>query len=175
MFYTKDNILTQEEIQQIFDSKEYKFTQSSLLSDGVDANIRNSLDTFLQDEFQWLSLKIAKHIHIINKEHYKFQLIACESLQLTHYKEGMFYKAHLDIEPFTEDTQRKLTFVIQLSNENDYDGGDLIIHTSSIPSYAPRQQGSITVFPSFLLHEVTPITRGERYSLVGWCYGIRLR
>ena len=34
-----------------------------------------------------------------------------------------------------------------------------------------RPKGSIIVFPSFLYHQVTPITKGTRYSLVMWVLG----
>jgi len=43
------------------------------------------------------------------------------------------------------------------------------------PIVAPRGQGSVTFFPSMLLHRVTPITKGHRYSLVGWAAGPHLR
>ena len=32
-------------------------------------------------------------------------------------------------------------------------------------------KGDIVVFPSYLMHRVTPVTRGERYSLVAWACG----
>ena len=38
-----------------------------------------------------------------------------------------------------------------------------------------REQGSIIVFPSFVYHQVTPVTRGMRHSLVGWIAGPTFR
>ena len=34
----------------------------------------------------------------------------------------------------------------------------------------PLEQGEIVVFPSLLLHQVTPVTEGKRYSLVLWSF-----
>ena len=34
-----------------------------------------------------------------------------------------------------------------------------------------RTRGAMALFPSFLPHRVTPVTRGVRYSLVGWVCG----
>ena len=33
------------------------------------------------------------------------------------------------------------------------------------------EEGSIIVFPAFMEHRVTPVTRGTRYSLVTWFVG----
>ncbi|WP_299006958.1 hypothetical protein [uncultured Tenacibaculum sp.] len=35
----------------------------------------------------------------------------------------------------------------------------------------PREKGTIIVFPSFMMHCVTPITKGVRKSIVGWVAG----
>lgn len=74
---------------------------------------------------------------------------------------------------------RKLSFSVQLSHPGDYDGGDLEFATYSHtynqeipgPSQVLRQRGNLIVFPSFMLHRVTPVTRGERFAIVGWIHG----
>ena len=66
---------------------------------------------------------------------------------------------------------RKLSVSLQLSDPNDYDGGDLVINTGGGLQKMKREQGTITVFPSYNLHKVMPIERGTRYSLVGWVSG----
>jgi PKHD-type hydroxylase len=68
-------------------------------------------------------------------------------------------------------TVRKLSFVIQLSDPKDYKGGELQIHLSDTPEVMKKEQGTLIAFPSYILHEVTPITKGKRYSLVGWITG----
>ena len=60
---------------------------------------------------------------------------------------------------------------IQLSDSNDYKGGDLqFIHTEEHKSKI-RQKGDIIIFPSYVWHRVTPITEGKRHALVGWIHG----
>lgn len=70
---------------------------------------------------------------------------------------------------------RKLSMTIQLSDDNDYEGGDFIFQKNlvDIPpdSKKLRAKGTILVFPSFLPHAVTPVTKGERKSLVVWADG----
>jgi PKHD-type hydroxylase len=73
---------------------------------------------------------------------------------------------------------RKLSVTVNLSPAGSYDGGNLKFdfgpHTDGEQFYEAieaREQGSIIIFPSFLDHTVTPITRGKRYSLVLWNLG----
>lgn len=61
-------------------------------------------------------------------------------------------------------SKRFKTFIIQLSNTEDYKGGDFIVDSTT----ANRAQGNCICFDSNLLHEVTEVTNGERYSLVLW-------
>lgn len=72
---------------------------------------------------------------------------------------------------------RKLSVTISLSDPSDYDGGnlkfDLGPHRSDRYHTCEeiRPRGSIIVFPSHIHHQVTPVTRGTRYSLVAWSLG----
>lgn len=73
---------------------------------------------------------------------------------------------------------RKISLTINLCEEGAYDGGNLKFdfghHTEGERFWEVeeiRPQGSMIVFPSFLDHTVTPVTRGTRYSLVLWCLG----
>ena len=66
---------------------------------------------------------------------------------------------------------RKLSFTMQLSDPADYNGGELRIKHGSEPDIARKNRGAITFFPSYVMHEVTPVTRGTRKSIVGWVTG----
>ena len=62
--------------------------------------------------------------------------------------------------------------LIQLSDDTDYEGGDLQLKMSSQKPYcASRLKGDGLVFPSWILHGVTPVTKGVRKSLVVWAEG----
>ena len=69
-------------------------------------------------------------------------------------------------------SMRKLTAIIQLSEETDYEGGDFefgITNTEGTGLITGnRTKGCLLVFPSFLSHRVTPITKGTRYSIITW-------
>jgi len=66
---------------------------------------------------------------------------------------------------------RKLSLVLQLTDPEEYEGGDLELMTSSDPIAVLKQRGLISVFPSFVLHRVTPVTKGTRRTLVVWACG----
>jgi len=72
---------------------------------------------------------------------------------------------------------RKLSIVIQLSDSDDYEGGDFEIdhQYAQLPVDQVRAKGTVIVFPSFLNHRVTPVTKGERRSLVSWVQGPKFR
>lgn len=66
---------------------------------------------------------------------------------------------------------RKLSLSIQLSDPSDYDGGDLQAQVKGNIETAPKSFGTVIAFPSFILHRVTPLTRGVRHALVIWVLG----
>jgi PKHD-type hydroxylase len=68
-------------------------------------------------------------------------------------------------------SRRKLSLSVQLSAADAYEGGDLEFHLRGLDAVKMRQQGTMIAFPSYLEHRVTPVVRGERYSLVAWVDG----
>lgn len=102
------------------------------------------------------------------------------SLQFSIYRGdaeggGHFYNTHQDTSLISADspTQRKLSVVVQLSDADEYEGGDFEMHyvKAHPPADSIRKRGTVLIFPSLLLHRVTPVTSGVRYSLVGWYVG----
>lgn len=108
-----------------------------------------------------------------NEQHFKFDLTMLERLQFTHYKaeENGCYKQHVDPLPWKNPHNRKLSVVMQLSDPSEYEGGELKLYNGHEPITIKREKGLVVFFPSYTLHEVTPVTSGERYSLVGWIHG----
>lgn len=51
-----------------------------------------------------------------------------------------------------------------------YEGGELQINTGKV-LVAEKEKGTVIIFPSYLLHRVTPVTKGIRRSLVLWIEG----
>lgn len=78
------------------------------------------------------------------------------------------YDWHLDIGP--SNLGRKLSISIPLNSPEEYKGGELMFNYGQ--SVTQEQQcGSAIVFPSYVLHKVSPVTEGARYSLVSWAHG----
>ena len=65
--------------------------------------------------------------------------------------------------------------VVQLSEPSAYTGGKLELMPGAGTIVADCAQGTATLFPSFVLHRVTPVTEGERRSLTIWCHGPAFR
>ena len=151
-------------------------------------NIRDSKISWTDEK--WMYREILPFINFANTETgWNFQHDWIESLQFTKYKKGQYYGFHADTipEPYTNKGEshngkiRKLSFSCQLSDPNDYEGGELEfaipevfsneikIHTISVKEFLPK--GSIIVFPSYIWHRIKPIKKGVRYSLVSWVLG----
>ena len=111
----------------------------------------------------------------INKENWNLSLDGAGEYQLTHYASGGSgaYHTHIDLSmDGGSAAKRKLSFVVQLSDPTDYAGGELRLeHVGGPDRRQIRRQGSIIVFPSWVPHSVTPLMRGERWSLVAWLSG----
>jgi PKHD-type hydroxylase len=135
---------------------------------------------------------------------YDIDCIDNEHMQFTRYTEGMFYGWHSDgglssqYSPQArssgdisknEDQRnlatsdfintniekvRKLSFAIQLSDSDDYEGGNVqLISEEGKPYNVPRKKGTIVLFDSRTVHRVLKIKSGVRKSLVGWVVGPR--
>jgi len=70
---------------------------------------------------------------------------------------------------------RKLTLSLQLSEQADYEGGELQARGGHQIDVAPKARGTLVAFPANLLHRVTPIMSGVRKSLVIWASGPEFR
>ena len=113
-----------------------------------------------------------------NRKHWQFDLAGVGEHQLTHYSsdDAGVYHTHIDMSlDSSKAKNRKLSFVLQLS-DGDYFGGDLtLFHVGSPDRQQARGIGTLIVFPSFVAHSVGPLVRGERWSLVSWLSGPRFR
>ena len=151
--------------------------------------LRNSHVSWLDDP--WLYKEIHPYINEANRNAgWNFEWDCSESIQFTHYRLNYHYDWHRDSAEKSYDDPtdknrmgkiRKLSATISLSPPEDYRGGNLEFNFgNSIKSKATvceeiKPQGSIVVFPSFMFHRVTPVTKGTRYSLVLWQLGKPLK
>jgi len=129
------------------------------------------------ESFAWVYDRLMNYITIANENMWGFDLYSVlDSIQYTQYDgtEQGFYDWHLDTGP-DELSYRKVSLVVQLSDPIAYEGGDLEIRSGGGLSKASKTIGTVTIFPSYLLHRVTPVTSGLRESLVLWAGGEHYR
>jgi PKHD-type hydroxylase len=117
---------------------------------------------------------ISEMVTVANNEVWQIDITGfIERLQFTEYDQpGTHYAWHSDTGGGVA-SLRKLSFSLQLTPGDAYEGGDLEFTQPMDARLRQifREQGTAIVFPSYLTHRVTPVTKGKRISLVGWISG----
>jgi len=144
--------------------------------------LRNSNVSWIDIQEKWLFSLVQEYVHEANiSSGWNFEWDYTEEMQFTKYNPGQYYGWHADqqsspyVDKEKEGKIRKLSAIISLSDPNDYEGGELEFdfgHGLIKTCNQIRKQGSVIVFPSFVYHQVTPVTQGIRYSLVSWHLGM---
>jgi len=174
-YYWFENGFTTQEIDTIVNgSLEYEFQKAIIMDEGNTDKFRKSNIKWLpfDSKWEWVIDKIMSQVTEANKTIWNFDLKSIiDNIQYTEYEgNGGHYDWHLDIGPGSI-SHRKISITIQLSDPEEYVGGDLQIMTGSEYTTVPRGKGTVVIFPSFLLHRVVPLTSGNRKSLVLWVGG----
>jgi len=169
----RDNIFSNVELDQIIKLGNSITSSSGTIGSEITNEYRKSNIAWLDTEdpeFDWIYATLAPVITEINDAYYRFDLKSLQTLQFTRYTTTGVYKPHSDLG--RQKPTRKLSFTVQLSDPTDYEGGDLrFLNLKTTPESAPRTRGKTIFFPSWMTHEITPVTQGTRYSLVGWVEG----
>ena len=196
------------------DLKKYdKAIEKSVVNDEVGnpeyaKGIRKSRNAWI-DGSNWVAGFVWYYIMKANRENFMYDIEGLDSneIQYTEYKKGEYYDWHVDDDInrcmindklLTSDINqgenlailngeyiRKLSFSIQLSDPEDYEGGELEFKVSNYnsrkrgdfnldePFHAPNKKGTIIIFDSRVKHRVREVKSGVRKSLVGWVVGPR--
>lgn len=112
--------------------------------------------------------RIMAIVHTVNAVWWRLQLEVVTA-ELLSYGPGDFHLEHTDMHPGS--MQRKVSLSIQLSESDDYTGGNLELRCWGEPCTMPRLRGAVIAFPGWTPHLVTPVEAGERWSLVVWGWG----
>lgn len=151
---TLDSHFTQEEVDFLLSFKS-NFNPSGIRIRGEDTftDYRISENSYSSD----LELKS----FLINKLS-ELNIVSIPSVEYLKYTVGSKFKIHRDRNDVKGVfTYRYRTLIIQLVEGSDYRGGDLIVEGN----YMNRKLGSVIMFNSKYLHEVTEVTEGIRFSL----------
>jgi len=173
-FYWFKEGFSSDEIDQINTlSDSYPFERATFVGGDSD-DVRKSNIKWLHahEPTEWIYDRLMACINEANNQLWKFDLHSLhDSIQYTVYEGGGgHYNWHMDIGPDAI-AHRKISLVVQLSDSDDYVGGDFEIQTGRGVQSVSRTKGTVALFPSFLFHRVTPVISGTRKSLVLWAGG----
>jgi PKHD-type hydroxylase len=180
-YYFYRNTFSNYEIEKIVSTlNKLPINEATLGSENrVDKSFRESRLSWvpINSQTNWIYQRFSEYINEANESFFQYDLTKIEKLQFTRYfgNQKGFYAPHIDSNFGHFYENRKLTFVMQLSDPEDYEGGELRLHMSKNYDAIPKERGLITFFPSHILHECTPVTSGIRYTLVGWVYGPKFK
>jgi len=147
-----------------------------------DKKVRSSDTAFSSDQFLYDTL--CPFVSSANEQAgWQYDLDWFEAVQISRYKKNQHYTWHTDgdgdhfgtyPEGNSKGKVRKVSLVACLSN--GYVGGDLELALQEQEKenrilYPEMKVGDVIVFPSYVFHRSTPITKGTKYSAAMWCLG----
>lgn len=136
----------------------------------IDRELRRTRERLLprNHEFRWVFNRLGVLAREANEHGYRFQLDERMTAHLLEYEPDGFFDWHMDLGRGPT-ASRKLTTVSFLTPPDEYEGGELLFMDGGKPMRP--EQGTTAIFPSYLLHKVNPVTRGNRFTLVAWLHG----
>jgi PKHD-type hydroxylase len=147
----------------------------------INKNVRRSTVSFHtpNNENQWIFDRLNNVIEHMNNKWYNFDINGYNFFQYTEYHEeeqgcyGWHNDLFLGFQPKEAPTEtRKLSLTMLLTEpDEEFEGGQLQFGHELRSESAPMKKGSIVLFPSWALHQVAPVTKGVRKSIVVWVLG----
>jgi len=191
--------ILERDASQLLDDKIKTSEVNTFDEHGIVKKVRNSKNAWISTN-HWIGGFLWHYIEKANRENFLYDLrnLDNETIQYTVYNEGDYYGWHndgglttlykpqlignstdgvgVDFVNQNKELVRKLSFSLQLSNPDDYEGGELELVDETGEHYlAPKQRGCLILFDSRTRHQVLKVTKGTRKSLVGWVLGPRWR
>lgn len=174
----RQGIFTPEELDAIIAIGNSTELYKASTMGGQSDEFRNSFVSFLFPctLTNWIFERLAAEINEMNAQFFKFDLSSMDQgLQFTRYTApGGHYEWHTD-RGYNMSVTRKLSLSVQLSDPNDYVGGEFEMMLGKDPQQVTKERGFTVFFPSYTVHRVRPVTQGTRYSLVAWISGPAFR
>ena len=180
MANTTAPIFTPEQCQQIIDMGHQQKAEEAKV--GHTNEKGGKYDTKMRvTTISWIPFKalpdmyriIERTMKQVNGNHFGYEgMTITEQAQFTEYPKGGFYDWHLDADVNCrfEPPVRKISMTILLSNQSEFEGGDLEFMTED--NKPPNLiQGQAIFFCSLIRHRVNKVKKGIRRSLVMWFGG----
>jgi len=172
--YLGNDSLYPEEIFRMKQEDEWDYEKNAPKSSEY-GKIRKTKLNWLQKDHGMNEI-LLKYVLETNQKVWKYNLTKFTPCQFGKYELDNFYGWHQDSGYSYAETEvetRKLSLTLQLSSHLDYEGGTFEFWNGLKKPIIPPilEQGSILIFDSRMWHQVTPITKGIRYSLVSWVLG----
>lgn len=107
-----------------------------------------------------------------NNKIYDFSLLGIidqDFPQVFQYSKNDFYNLHLELNPMAP--SRKLTFIVNLTDDSTYTGGEIEFLNIDTSSVNINEQGSCLIFPSFMPYKINKVTSGIKHIIVGHVHG----
>tara|TARA_Y100001963_G_C6687512_1_gene402964 strand:+ start:386 stop:994 length:609 start_codon:yes stop_codon:yes gene_type:complete len=187
---TKPNFFTSEECDEIIERvKSTEKSETGCIEPhmGSDHNLEfrsvtewylhKDMRDYAKGDYSDIQQKLFVAAKVMNQLSWNFNIQEPENnIKMIEYNSETedFYTWHSDFNS-GKSSRRKLTTIIQLTDPNDYIGGDLemaIQESDTLEYYSlPKEKGTLLIFPSLLFHRVTPVTKGIRHSIQEFIIG----
>lgn len=136
----------------------------------VDEDFRRGRILYLKPERKTRKIYNIIHSHMIHnysKVFKNFDYSNLPKIQYAYYDTGDFFKTHMDTIKLKKNTARCLTMSINLSDPDEYGGGEMLIYVNEDTTVKlNRDAGSFIIFPSFFYHEAKVVEHGDRCAIV---------
>lgn len=179
-YMSVSDVFTADEIQKIKSDGSNQWIKGGIGDETYIENMRNSNISWFYNEdeqYHWIFERLQEVFQLTNNENFNTPIYAMEDIQFTEYDSSYegFYGKHIDAFRYLRTGwDRKLSVTVQLSESSEYEGGNTILYPGNKPVTLCKDFGSAHVFYSDIVHEVTPVTKGTRNSLVAWAIGPRV-
>jgi len=169
MFLVVKNVLSAAEVAQIAEiAKSVRFVDGKASNPHNLAKNNLQMDTTQAEAVRASNIAGAAIAGNAELKNFVFPKRIASPL-LARYEPGMKYGPHSDA-PFiplpTAPLRSDVSGTLFIAEPSTYDGGELVIHLGSEKVSIKGEPGSMVVYPSTTLHEVTPVTRGARLVLI---------
>ena len=183
----KRDFLTKEECNKLIEEGKKNIQKASVFKSKdepleSDLKVRNTNVSFFENgsAVQYIIEKIIDEICAASLDLYGVYITDIEPVQYAEYEKGMFYGWHTDSSSQKGKGimhKRDISVSLILNSKDEYTGGSLQMITPNCitedntiepKDVEVQEQGTLIIFPSSMIHQVTPVLSGVRKSLVLW-------